>query len=142
MTPNTSVAVNYLFTMQAQTTPPVALGNGPHGQRLIMGVTGGTFTGPKLNGSIAESPGGEWATLCADGSMRADVRLLLETDDGATILMTYLGVVKAEGGELDIRTSPLFETGDERYAWLNRIQAVGYGKAIDGGVAYDVYELI
>ncbi len=36
----------------------------------------------------------------------------------------------------------MFETGDERYAWLNDIQAVGVGKTVPGGVEYDVYQLL
>lgn len=36
----------------------------------------------------------------------------------------------------------MFETGDERYAWLNDIQAVGVGKTVPGGGEYDVYQLL
>jgi hypothetical protein len=40
-----------------------------------------------------------------------------------------------------VYATPRFETGDERYRWLNRIQAVGKG-AFDGTtLAYQVYEL-
>ena len=37
------------------------------------------------------------------------------------------------------RTNPLFETGDERYAWLNHVVAVGKGRTGDNGVIYDVF---
>ena len=36
----------------------------------------------------------------------------------------------------------LFETGDERYAWLNNIQAVGIGGLDGTDVVYDIYELL
>ena len=37
--------------------------------------------------------------------------------------------------------APLFETGDDRYRWLNKIQAVGKG-AFDGTtLEYELYEL-
>ena len=36
------------------------------------------------------------------------------------------------------RTSPLFETGTEQYAWLNDIVCVGSGYLVDGGIAYKI----
>ena len=36
----------------------------------------------------------------------------------------------------------MFETGDERYAWLNDIVAVGLGASVGGAVRYDVFELL
>ncbi len=71
--------------------------------------------------------------------MQLDVRILLETDDGAVILMQYKGI-GVDGGE-NIRTAPLFETGDERYAWLNSVQAVAHGSVGDGTVTYNVFAL-
>jgi hypothetical protein len=40
------------------------------------------------------------------------------------------------------RTVPLFETGAERYAWLNRRVSIGTGYLIKGGVAYRVDEVL
>ena len=141
-----SVPVEYLFTMTAALLPVQAIQDGPQGTRVIIGVTGGTFTGPKLRGTI-ELPAGEWATARPDGTVKADVRLSLRTDDGALILMTYQGIARPQAdGTLAIRTAPLFETGDARYAWLNTIQAVGYGTASADpaaltSVSYEVYAL-
>ena len=72
-----------------------------------------------------------------------DVRLTLHTHDGAVILMTCNGIgFRSETGESVIRTAPLFETGDTRYTWLNRVQAVGIGQLRDRStVTYDVYAL-
>ena len=68
--------------------------------------------------------------------MRANLR----THDSADIYVTYNGIgVPREGGGYDIRTAPLFQTGDERYAWLNNVQAVGIGETTDEGVTYDIY---
>lgn len=100
----------------------------PDGTRGIRNVTGGRFEGPRLKGTI-EVPTGDWATLRADGSFMIDVRGTLRTDDGALILLTYNGIgIRPEGGgETSLWTAPLFETGDARCAWLNRVQAVGIG---------------
>jgi Protein of unknown function (DUF3237) len=72
-----------------------------------------------------------------------DVRFSAETDDGALIYVQYNGRtdVSQGPGTAPIYVAPRFETGDERYAWLNRIQAVGKG-ALDGNtVTYDWYEI-
>lgn len=40
-----------------------------------------------------------------------------------------------------MRTAPLFETGDPRYTWLTRVQAVGVGERIGTTVKYEIYAL-
>jgi hypothetical protein len=87
-----------------------------------------------------------------------DVRGMLRTDDGALIYMSYTGRLVApdevfkrmldpvQGSHVDpasyyFRTNPVFETGSEKYAWLNDIVAIGYGYMIDGGVAYRVFQI-
>ena len=141
--PLTAWPVEFLFRLEAETgsPPPVSVPGGPHGDRLIVTATSGTFVGPRLRGRIVPGPGSEWATAMPGGVVRADVRLVLETDDGAAILMTYRGVGRPEEGTLRVRTAPLFETGDERYRWLNEVQAVGRGEPIANGIGYDVYRL-
>jgi hypothetical protein len=139
--PETSLPVEHLFTLTANTEGATVVPGGPAGTRIIVGVTGGTFEGPRLRGTI-EPPGGDWVTQRADRSVRLDVRITLKTDDGAAILMTYGGIgIPREGGGLDLRTAPQFETGDARYAWLNNVQAVGVGAPGQGSVTYDVYAL-
>jgi hypothetical protein len=69
----TSVPVEYLFSFTAQLMPAQVIEGGPQGTRVIIGVTGGAFSGPKLRGAVVP-PAGEWATLRPDGSARADVR--------------------------------------------------------------------
>jgi hypothetical protein len=137
--PETSLAVEHLFTITAATETAGLLKGGPHGTRVVVGVTGGTFEGQRLKGTV-KGPGGDWATLRPDGCGRLNVRLLLETDDGALILMQYTGVF-AQGASY-IRSAPLFETGDERYAWLNDVLSVGLGSVGDGEVTYDVYQVL
>jgi len=39
-------------------------------------------------------------------------------------------------------TAPRFETGDERYAWLNDLVCVGEGRSTEDGVAYRVYAVV
>ncbi len=137
-----SIEVDYLFTLRAATGEPHPVGKGPKGTRVIVAVTGGSFEGPRLRGSV-ETPGGDWVTIAGGGVVRLDVRLLMKTDDGAEILVTYSGTGHTQpDGSLEIRTAPTFETGDERYTWLNGIQAVGIGHTVAGGVEYDVYHVL
>ena len=57
--------------------------------------------------------------------------------------MTYQGIGTPQGdGTLSARTAPMFETGSERYAWLNDVQAVGIGALEGDDVNYDVYRLL
>ena len=103
-----------------------------------MHCTGGTFEGPRLRGRVVP-PGGDWVRIGTDGVSHIDVRLLLHTDDGADILMTYTGV--ATDGGRSIRAVPTFEAGDGDYAWLNGVQAVATGTSSGGRVTYEVYGL-
>jgi len=135
----TSISVEHLFTMTATTRLSAAINDGPQGTRRIVDSSAGTFEGPRMKGTI-KGPGGDWVTTRVDGSALLDVRLLLETDDGATIFMQYKGILTEGGSRL--RTAPLFETGDERYAWLNAVQAVALGAVGNGNVTYDVYQVL
>jgi len=135
------VDVDYVLTFRALTAKAATIVGAPQGTRGILGVTGGTFEGPRLRGTIS-APGGDWYTVRPSGVLKLDVRVLLVTDDGANILVTYTGIAVARGsGGMDIRIAPLFEAPEGSYSWLNDIQAIGYGQLVDGGVQYDIYAL-
>jgi len=67
----------------------------------------------------------------------------VETDDGALIYITYEGRADwSEGpGTKPIYMAPKFETSDERYTWLNAVQAVGKGQLGAGTVSYEIAEV-
>ena len=134
----TNLPVEHLFTAVVNVEVSGMIPNGPAGTRLIVNAPVGTFEGERLRGTT-RGPGGDWVVIRANGVLQLDVRLLLETHDGAVILMTY-GGIGLEGGK-KLRTAPRFETGDERYAWLNDIQAISTGVSGDGKVTYEVYEV-
>ena len=134
-----AVPVEHLFTLEitADMSAPHQIHKGPAGRRIIAGITGGTFTGPRIRGTVSPATGADWVTVRADKVLRIDVRLVLVTDDGAPIYMYYGGIL-SDG---QARTAPYFEVGDERYAWLNNVQAVGIGIVGPTGPTYEIYAL-
>jgi hypothetical protein len=143
------------FTFTARLAPAVPVGAGPFGTRRIREVLGGEVTGARLHGRVGTG-GADWVLLGPDGWGRLDVRLVLHTDDGAHIYVQYLGVIEytdaaraANAGtrssdydEHYFRTAPRLETGDERYAWVNRTLFVGEGRLHPGPVVeYRVHRL-
>ena len=131
----------FRFPHPALASAPTILHNGPQGGRCSVTGNGGSVDGPKVKGKIVDNSGGDWLTLRADGSFKLDVRLTIKTEDGADILMTYNGIGVPVPGGAAIRSAPLFETGDERYTWLNKVQAIGIGTPGQGDVPYQVYAL-
>ncbi len=130
----------YLGTMQVQTGTRTVVENGPQGTRTIVQIVSGRFEGPRFKAAV-QIPAGDWITNRADGSYRLDVRLTLKTDDGALILVTYNGIGQTTPAGASLRAAPLFETGDQRYAWLTKLQAVAVGERVGTDVKYDVYAL-
>ena len=137
----TGFPVEHVLTMIAHTEQAVLVPGAPQGTRGVVRVTGGEFHGTRLSGTIAAG-GADWFTARSDGSLRLDVRLLLACSDGTSVLLVYQGVaVPARDNGFDIRIAPLFEAPEGPHAWLNRIQGVGRGSLIDGGVRYEIYAL-
>ena len=110
------------------------------GHTSIAPVTGGSFSGARLNGSV-HNGGADWITQVS-GHSSLDVRITLETDDGAIIYMTYKGVVARGDSGLYWRVTPVFNTASEKYDWLNHRVFVGKSKQIEGKVAYDIFEIL
>ncbi len=109
----------------------------PFGERTVFDIAGGRFEGPDLRGRIPPS-GGDWLTRTASVS-QMDVRMLLETDDGVTILLRYTGRASQRDESIRIEISGSFEAPEGRYAWLNQIQAFGLGTPVADGVRYHLY---
>ena len=133
-------AFEYLGRLLAETGTRTVVERGPQGTRTIVQIVSGRFEGPRLKATVL-APSGDWITNRADGSYRLDVRLVLRTDDGALILATYNGVGQTTDTGAALQMAPLFETGDSRYAWLTRLQAVGVGERVGTTVQYDIYAL-
>jgi steroid delta-isomerase-like uncharacterized protein len=147
--PGPRLELLYEITMQADV---LDLGPTPAGRRRIVRVTGGTFGGPRLRGTVVPG-GGDWLLERQDGSRALDVRITLQTDDGHLIYAHYSGrfhgapdvLARITAGE-DVppaeyyfRTAPLFETSSEKYGWLNSVLGLAVGRRTAGAVSYTVY---
>ena len=134
---------------------PQIIGQTPHGVRIIIPVIGGSVSGPKLKGEVLPG-GGDWVLRRPDGAGELDVRVTMRTDDGELVYAYYRGINNMplsireriqKGEDVDpseyyFRTTPVFETGSEKYAWLNQIICVGVGKIEPHRVRYKVYQIL
>ena len=66
-------------------------------------------------------------------------RIALAPEKFATLFDPSTGPLDPE--DYYFRTAPTFETGSEKYAWINAIQAVGIGQITEGGVSYEIHEI-
>jgi len=144
-----------LCVLKAELDESQQVGMTPKGARIIAPVSGGTVKGEKVNGEVL-SFGADWLLFRADGVGEIDVRATLRTDDGEFIYAFYRGILKVDpelfakvqaGEEVDpseyyFRTTPMFETGSEKYAWLNDIVCVGVGKIGLHKVEYKIYQIL
>ena len=140
------------FTFKAQLKPPLPVGAGPIGTRMYYDVSGGEVIGDRIRGKLLG--GGEWALIGPDGFLRPDVRLQVETHDGAYLYIQYLGLLElnekvqsalangtgTEYGDQYFFTNPRIETGDERYEWVNTTFFIGEGRILpNSSVEYRVW---
>ncbi|HMK03800.1 MAG TPA: DUF3237 domain-containing protein [Ferruginibacter sp.] len=130
--------------------PPVVAGS-----KVIYSVTGGNING-KINGKVLPI-GGDFATFINPTTLKLDVRLVLQTDDSATIYCTYTGYLNTDeetyktiksgkGFQINpsryyFRTNAIFETNSAKYDWLNHTITVGFGTITQTGVSYKIYAI-
>ena len=139
------------LTLDVDFAGMTTIGATPAGLRRIAPVTGGSFAGERLSGTVR--PGADWVLGRADGVMVIDVRLVLDGPDGAVIYLTYQGRFLAapeamarfaKGALLDpsdysLAISARFECGHPDYVWLNNVVAVGTGTQTARGPVYQIF---
>jgi uncharacterized protein DUF3237 len=131
-----------LMTLRLNTAPTQNIGAGPQGARVTFPITGGSFEGDRLRGKVL-SGGDDWTVKRSDGVVELDLRITLETDDGALVYMTFEGI-RNDGapGAPYFRTVSRFETAEPKYSFLNRLLAVGTGKIRSDGPVHLIEELL
>lgn len=128
-----------LMLLRLATGATEHVGETPHGTLSIFPVTGGSFEGVRLRGKVLAG-GGDWVNARADGTLELDLRVTLETADGALIYMTFTGL--RDDTTRYFRTLPRFETAAPQYAFLNRLLAVGIGEIGPDGAVHVIEEIL
>ena len=134
-TPASELESEFFLELLLDVDPQIDAGN-----TSIAPVTGGTFSGLGITGTV--HPGGaDWITRVS-GHSSLDVRITLETDDGAFIYMSYTGIIRPGDNGLYWRVRPIFQTASEKYDWLNHTVFIGKNKQVPGKVAYDIFRIL
>ncbi len=135
---------------------PVEVGHTPAGLRRMIPITGGTVTGPRLNGQVLA--GGADFQLILDGGTQAhlDARYVMELDDGSRVFVqnTALRVASLENSqrimngqpvnpdEIYFRCQPKLEATTPAWAWLSESQFIGTGRRAPDGVYLSFYRVL
>jgi uncharacterized protein DUF3237 len=142
-----------VYRLEATLGEPLDLGDLPQGRRRIVPLTGGTFAGPELNGTLLPGVSADWQTILPDGTALGDIRYTLQTDDGDLLYVQSRGVRHgsadvlarlARGEDVDaseytFRTSTQIETAAPELDWLNKGVFISVGGRQPGAVVYETY---
>ncbi len=142
-----------VYRLEATLGQPLDLGDVAQGRRRIVPQTGGTFTGPELNGKLLPGASADWQIILSDGTALGDIRYTLQTDTGELLYVQSRGVrhgsaeVLARLGrgedvdpsEYTFRASTQIETAAPRLDWLNKGIFISVGGRQATGVIYETY---
>jgi Protein of unknown function (DUF3237) len=145
--------LTHVYRLEAALGEPLDMGDVSQGHRRIVPQTGGTFTGPELNGELLPGVSADWQTVLPDGTAIGDIRYTLRTDDGALLYVQSRSVRHgspevlarlARGEDVDpseytFRAATQIETASRELDWLNKGVFISVGARRPGGVIYDTY---
>ena len=101
------------------------VGETQHGQRIVIPITGGTFEGPAIKGTIINGGADYQLANKALGRTELEAIYSIKTDDGVYIHVRNRGIIwsgkDAQGNpSFYFKAAPQFEApADSKYAWLN-----------------------
>ncbi len=104
----------------------IPAGETPLGRRNIIPITGGTFSGPGIEGTIIAG-GWDWQLTRSDGCTEIEADYMIRTDDGVVINVVNVGALcpPEPGRTGPAVTQPRFEAPKGKYEWLNRSAFLG-----------------
>ncbi len=114
------------FALQLKVTlgQAFSIENTQHGRRTVIPITGGTFEGPGIKGTIING-GADYQLANAQGRTELEAIYCIKTDDGVYIHVRNRGII-AGGQDADgkptfyFKAAPQFEApADSKYGWLN-----------------------
>ncbi|KAF2676584.1 hypothetical protein K458DRAFT_447400 [Lentithecium fluviatile CBS 122367] len=124
-------AVTFLYSANVTSGAPTIIGSTPLGNRVVIPIISGEFSGPKLSGKIFS--GTIWSLTSPTGINTADAIYVMQTTDGATIMVTE----KAHIPNIDI----FFETASPKYGWLNNVTAFASETPTNGVASINVFAI-
>ena len=143
--PEMTIELIPLCTATVRLKDPIMIPESPAGMRVIVEVESWDVEGERLNAHLHGTAAADWMTISSALLGTIDVRATLETDDGALIYTWYHGRMDLSGGtgSSPAYSAPLYETSDERYLWMNKIQAVAKGITSPDGhqLVYEICEV-
>jgi len=124
--------LEFAFEEIVSLAPAIPVGKTAFGERLIIPITGGTFEGPGIKGTII--PGSwDWQLQRADGCTDVKADYMLRTDDGVVINVVNTGTLcgpDSDGKPRPSRTHPVFEPPLGKYEWLGQSAFIGTLEAV------------
>jgi Protein of unknown function (DUF3237) len=146
--------VQHLCDVRADLEPAQMIPT-PVGTQTVFIIKGGSIEGPDIRGEALPG-GGDWLLVGDDQIARVDVRATFKTDDGALIHYTARGTIQIPADGLErlaagerlpfeetyVRTTPSFETADERYSWLNRLVVVTHSQVSQDHIDHRMYRVL
>lgn len=130
-----------LATARIVLKEPIILTDTPMGNRMIVEVKEAEYFGDRLAGKLFGQAAADWLLIGPNDVGTLDIRATLQTHDGALIYSAYKGRTDMSQPGSPIYVAPLYDTGDERYLWVSKIQCVGKGFIEDNVLNYEIYEL-
>ena len=114
------------FALQLKVTlgQAFSIENTQHGRRTVIPITGGTFEGPGIKGTIVNG-GADYQLANAQGRTEVEAIYCIKTDDGVYIHVRNRGIIANTNGangtpSFYFRCAPQFEApADSKYGWLN-----------------------
>jgi uncharacterized protein DUF3237 len=142
-----------VYRLEATLDQSLDLGEIAQGHRRIVPLTGGTFSGPEINGKLLPGASADWQTILADGTALGDIRYTLQADNGDLLYVQSRGVRHgtpevlarlARGEDVDaseytFRTLTQIETAAPGLEWLNKGIFISVAGRQAGGVIYETY---
>ncbi len=139
--------LEFAFELKVNIAAPFSVGPTSHGERVVIPITGGTFEGPLIHGTILN--GGADYQLVDKGRNRTELEAIycIQTHDGVNIHVRNRGIIwsgRNEHGEdtYYFRAAPTFEApADSPYAWLNNAIFVCTVVPYEGGVGLRIWKV-
>jgi muconolactone delta-isomerase len=142
-----------VYRLEATLGQPFDLGDTVPAHRRIVPLTGGTFTGPEINGKLLPGASADWQTVLPDGTALGDIRYALQTNGGdllyvqsrsvrhgpAEVLARLARGEDVDPSEYTFRAATQIETAAPELDWLNTGVFISVAGRQAAGVIYETY---